>query len=97
MPGDIGWRVGFVGGLAAVGLAGSRVFPQAFSLATVPSMPWVVTAGLLVGFGTRLGNGCTSGHGIFGMSNLELSSVVTTLAFMAGGISTTNLIYRVIF
>ena len=41
--------------------------------------------------------GCTSGHGIFGLSNLELPSLVTTLSFMAGGIVTTHLIYRVLF
>jgi uncharacterized membrane protein YedE/YeeE len=53
--------------------------------------------GLFIGFGTRLANGCTSGHGIFGLSNVELPSLVATLSFMAGGILTTQLIYRVIF
>ena len=53
--------------------------------------------GLFIGFGTRLAGGCTSGHGIFGMSNLEWPSLVTTLSFMAGGIVTTQLIYRVLF
>ena len=53
--------------------------------------------GLFIGFGTRLGGGCTSGHGIFGMSHLEWPSLVTTLSFMAGGIVTTHLIYRVLF
>ena len=48
--------------------------------------------GLFIGFGTRLGNGY-GGHGIFGMSNLERARL--TLAFMASGIATTNLIYRV--
>jgi uncharacterized membrane protein YedE/YeeE len=52
--------------------------------------------GLLIGFGTRLAGGCTSGHGIFGLSNLELPSFVSTASFMAAGIVTTNLIYRVI-
>jgi uncharacterized membrane protein YedE/YeeE len=81
--GDVAWRAGFVGGLAAVGLVGSSLFPQAFSLAAVPSMPWVVVAGLLVGFGTRLGNGCTSGHGVCGISRLSRRSIVATLTFMA--------------
>ena len=57
---------------------------------------WMFGGGLLIGFGTRLAGGCTSGHGIFGLSNLELPSLVSTLSFMAGGIVTTNLIYRVI-
>ena len=53
--------------------------------------------GLFIGFGTRLAGGCTSGHGIFGMSNLEVPSLVSTLSFMGGGIMTTQLIYRVLF
>jgi len=60
-------------------------------------LAWMFAGGLFIGFGTRLGGGCTSGHGIFGMSNLELPSIVTTLSFMAGGLVTTQLIYRVIF
>ena len=57
---------------------------------------WMFGGGLLIGFGTRLAGGCTSGHGIFGMSNLELPSIISTVCFMAAGIVTTNLIYRVI-
>ena len=52
--------------------------------------------GLFIGFGTRLGGGCTSGHGIFGLSNLERPSLITTVSFMAGGMLTTQLLYRVI-
>ena len=57
---------------------------------------WMFAGGVLIGFGTRLGGGCTSGHGIFGLSNLEFPSLVTTLSFMTAGVVTTNLIYRVI-
>ncbi len=57
---------------------------------------WMFIGGLFIGFGTRLAGGCTSGHGIFGISNLELSSVVTVLSFMAAGVVTSNLLYRVI-
>jgi uncharacterized membrane protein YedE/YeeE len=53
--------------------------------------------GVFIGFGTRLAGGCTSGHGIFGMSNFERPSLLSTLAFMAGGIVTTQLVYRVVF
>jgi uncharacterized membrane protein YedE/YeeE len=53
--------------------------------------------GLLIGFGTRLAGGCTSGHGIFGLANFELPSLITTVSFMAGGVLTTQLIYRVLF
>jgi uncharacterized membrane protein YedE/YeeE len=52
--------------------------------------------GLLIGFGTRLAGGCTSGHGIFGLSNFEKSSWVATIAFMAAGLATTQLVYRVL-
>jgi hypothetical protein len=53
--------------------------------------------GLLIGFGTRLATGCTSGHGIFGVSNLEASSLVAVITFMAAGVATTQITYRVIF
>ena len=53
--------------------------------------------GLFIGFGTRLAGGCTSGHGIFGLANLELPSLVTTISFLAAGIVTTQIVYRVLF
>ncbi len=53
--------------------------------------------GLFIGFGTRLAGGCTSGHGIFGLANLELPSLVTTIAFLGAGIVTTQIVYRVLF
>jgi uncharacterized membrane protein YedE/YeeE len=53
--------------------------------------------GALIGVGTRLAGGCTSGHGIFGLSNFELPSLVSTVSFMGGGVVTTQLVYRVFF
>jgi uncharacterized membrane protein YedE/YeeE len=53
--------------------------------------------GLFIGFGTRLAGGCTSGHGIFGLANFELPSLVTTVSFMAGGAVTTQVLYRIVF
>jgi uncharacterized membrane protein YedE/YeeE len=53
--------------------------------------------GVAIGFGTRLAGGCTSGHGIFGLSNFEPASWVSTISFMAAGIVTTNFVYRVVF
>src|SRR4029453_8386617 len=58
---------------------------------------FMFVGGLFIGFGTRLAGGCTSGHGIFGVSNLELPSLVTTISFMAGGVVTTQVLYRVVF
>ena len=58
---------------------------------------WKPNASRFVGFGTRLANGCTSGHGIFGLSNFERPSLMSTLSFMAGGFVTTQIVYRVLF
>jgi len=57
---------------------------------------WTFAGGFLIGFGTRLASGCTSGHGIFGISNFELSSLVAVLCFMAAGVATTQILYRVV-
>jgi len=103
------WRLPFIIGLVAGGFLSAvlgggwsptmalGVFDERIGFGAAGKLAWMFAGGLFIGFGTRLGNGCTSGHGIFGMSNLETSSIVSTLAFMAGGIATTNLIYRVIF
>jgi uncharacterized membrane protein YedE/YeeE len=53
-----------------------------------PSPPLLIAGGLLVGFGTRLGSGCTSGHGVCGMSRFSRRSIVATLTFMASGMAT---------
>lgn len=81
--GDKGWRIAFIAGLILAPLAGGLVgFPLA-----APEMPAsyvvIVAAGLLVGFGTRLGGGCTSGHGICGIARLSPRSIVATAIFMA--------------
>jgi uncharacterized membrane protein YedE/YeeE len=98
------WRLPFLGGfLSAVFTGGWEptwalgMFDQEIGLGTFGKLMWMFTGGLLIGFGTRLGGGCTSGHGIFGLSNFELPSLVTTISFMAGGIVTTQFVYRVLF
>ena len=80
--GDRLWRLAFIVGLIAAPLA----IAAAGAPLRVPPMPgWIVivVAGLLVGFGTRLGNGCTSGHGICGIAPLAPRSIAATLTFMA--------------
>ena len=63
----------------------------------MPSNPWVIgLAGLLVGFGTRLGSGCTSGHGVCGLSRLSLRSLAATLMFMATGVLTVFVVRHVL-
>ena len=103
------WRLPFIAGLVAGGLVSALagggwrpimdagMFDEAIGFGPAGKLAWMFVGGLFIGFGTRLGGGCTSGHGIFGMSNLEVPSLVTTLSFMIGGILTTHLIYRVLF
>ena len=73
------------------------MFDSAIGLGPAGKLAWMFMAGLFIGFGTRLAGGCTSGHGIFGLANLEPPSLITTFAFMAAGIVTTQVVYRVIF
>ena len=103
------WRLPFVAGLALGGFLSAAtsggwaptwnlgLFDQAIGFGPPGKIVWMFVGGLLIGFGTRLSGGCTSGHGIFGMSNLESPSIVSTLAFMASGIVTTQLVFRVMF
>ncbi|WP_440026126.1 YeeE/YedE family protein [Chromobacterium amazonense] len=81
---DKGWRLAFVAGLVLSPWL-YRVFAAPPNI-IVDSRPWLlITAGLLVGFGTRLGSGCTSGHGVCGLARLSPRSLAATLAFMAAG------------
>jgi uncharacterized membrane protein YedE/YeeE len=79
------WRVSFVAGLVAGGLALRAFYPATMALVLDLPPAAVVLAGFLVGVGTRLGNGCTSGHGVCGISRGSLRSVWATLTFMVGG------------
>lgn len=104
-----GWRLPFLGGLLLGGVVSAvlsggwaptwelGMFDTAIGWGPMGKVAWMFVGGLFIGFGTRLAGGCTSGHGIFGLSNLELPSLVSTVSFMAAGLVTTNLIYRVIF
>src|SRR5690606_30019879 len=85
--GDRGWRLAFLGGLLLGGLLLGLVLPTAFGAPPV-SWPMIVAAGLLVGFGTRMGSGCTSGHGVCGISRLSARSLVATATFISTGILT---------
>ncbi|MFC3071161.1 YeeE/YedE family protein [Phenylobacterium soli] len=77
------WRWAFLGGLAAVGLV-ALALGRAAPLALTETAPGLlVLGGLIVGVGTQVGNGCTSGHGVCGLSNLSRRSLVATATFMA--------------
>jgi len=86
-PGDRSWRAAFIAGLIAAGFAwhlfaGPAPVRESFGLG------WAALAGLLVGFGTRVGGGCTSGHGVCGLGRFSLRSLVAVAGFMAVGIVT---------
>jgi uncharacterized membrane protein YedE/YeeE len=77
-----GWRLHFLAGLAVGGLLLAAIHPAVFASAG-RSWPVLVLAGVLVGFGARLGGGCTSGHGVCGLSRLSGRSLVATAIFVA--------------
>jgi len=85
--GEQGWRVGFLLGLLVPALVlgtGPAHLPQHWL--------WAVVSGLLVGVGTQIGSGCTSGHGVCGLANLSTRSLVATLAFMTSAVLTVLLV-----
>lgn len=85
--GDIGWRIAFL-----AGMIGAPLVYMLFAVVPAPQIDAgsgaLILAGLLVGIGTRYGSGCTSGHGVCGLSRLSFRSLVATLAFMAAGFVT---------
>lgn len=85
--GDIGWRLAFVLGLVGAPLAYSLLAPLPAVTVAADDLT-LVAAGLLVGLGTRYGAGCTSGHGVCGLSRLSPRSIVATAAFMLAGFAT---------
>ncbi|HEX5686856.1 MAG TPA: YeeE/YedE family protein [Ideonella sp.] len=85
--GDIAWRVAFVGGLIAAPVLYQWAWGPVHSQIDA-GFGTLAAAGLLVGIGTRYGSGCTSGHGVCGLSRLSLRSLVATLTFMAAGFAT---------
>lgn len=85
--GDVSWRVAFIAGLVAAPLL-YGAFGALPAVQIDAGYAALVAAGLLVGVGTRYGSGCTSGHGVCGISSLSPRSVVATLAFMAMGFAT---------
>lgn len=86
--GELGWRVWFLAGLLVMGGVLMWLRPESFPAEMPRSTGAIAVAGLLVGFGTRLGSGCTSGHGVCGMSRFSVRSIVATATFMfAGGVT----------
>ena len=86
--GEFSWRLLFVVGMVTSGLLAPLLGFALPETLPVSSFFWVAVAGLLVGIGTKVGNGCTSGHGICGMGRLSKRSIVATCVFMAVAIAT---------
>ena len=93
-PGDRGWRVAFLAGLLAAGFLWLAFAPKEIS--SEQSLTAMALAGLLVGFGTRLGGGCTSGHGVCGLGRLSLRSLVAVIVFMVAGMLATFVVRHVL-
>jgi len=86
------WRLSFLGGLLVGGGILLVALPEAIVAPAGRSVVLVALAGALVGYGTRLGSGCTSGHGVCGLTRLSSRALVATLTFMATGFATATLL-----
>ena len=89
---DSTWRLSFLLGLMAGGGVLMATLPEAIVAPAGRSLVAVAAAGALVGYGTRLGSGCTSGHGVCGLTRFSPRSLVATLTFMATGFVAATLI-----
>lgn len=89
---DLDWRVAFLLGLLAGGVGLLFWDPSFFGTELKRSSYALAAAGLLVGFGVRMGNGCTSGHGVCGMGRLSPRSTLATVTFMAAGVLMTAIV-----
>lgn len=92
--GDLGWRIAFLAGLVATPLL-YRLWQALPAVRIDAGTPALIVAGLLVGVGVRYGAGCTSGHGVCGLSRLSPRSLAATCAFMAAGFLTVYLLRHV--
>ena len=90
--GDTDWRIAFVGGLLIGGVLIGFLWQEAVQSPIGRSNATLMAAGLLVGLGVRIGNGCTSGHGVCGLSRFSIRSLIATISFMAIGMLTASLI-----
>lgn len=84
--GDTLWRVMFILGLLVGGILLRFTLPQSFIQEGHTTTIDYIIAGLLVGFGTLLGNGCTSGHGVCGISRFSIRSILSTITFISFGV-----------
>ncbi len=93
---EVGWRVLFVAGLLLGAFVYVLATGEVFTVEVEASLPVMVVAGLLVGFGARLGSGCTSGHGVSGIARFSRRSIVATAMFMGSAIATVFVMSQVL-
>lgn len=95
--GDVSWRVFFLAGMLLAPAILALVWPQRLVVPRIDADNFtIIVAGVLVGLGTRYGSGCTSGHGVCGLSRLSPRSLVATLAFMASGFATVYIVRHLV-
>ncbi len=94
--GEFGWRAAFIAGLVGGGFLLRGFVPEVIGSPAVGGVGIAIAAGLLVGIGTRLGNGCTSGHGVCGLARGSVRSLAATLTFMATAAATVFLVRHVL-
>ena len=87
------WRTGFLAGLIISAGLTWWLLPATFEAREGFPLPLLITAGLLVGFGTALGSGCTSGHGVCGLSRLSPRALIATVVFMVAGVTTATALH----
>lgn len=92
---DRGWRIAFLLGLLSAGALAFQVLPHDAVREGFPRT-WLIAAGLLVGIGTAMGSGCTSGHGVCGLARLSRRSLVAVGVFMATAFATVYLVRHVL-
>jgi uncharacterized membrane protein YedE/YeeE len=91
---NLGWSGFFLAGMIAGGLLLNVVYPEAMAIEIPLSYPVIFFGGLLVGLGTRMGGGCTSGHGICGVGMGYGRSIAATVVFVAVGMLTATIVYH---
>ena len=91
-PSDRAWRIAFVAGLIAAPLLAALAGASLPRPAIASHLALVAVAGLLVGFGSSMGNGCTSGHGVCGFARLSARSIVATVVFMGAAVITVAIV-----
>lgn len=93
---DVFWRIAFIAGLLAGGLIAPLLFQVPFVFEMQASLPMIIGGGFLVGFGTRLGSGCTSGHSVCGIARFSWRSISATLTFILSAMLTVAFIRYVL-